>query len=72
MSGMKIPTINWQADTCPYLILYLYLMEFEMNTEWEIRNIKSRITLLEGRQPKKENQRIIKKLYRKLRELEAK
>lgn len=43
-----------------------------MNTEWEIRNIKSRITLLEGRQPKKENQRIVKKLYRKLRELEAK
>lgn len=38
--------------------------------EYQIQGIKNRIALLEGRQPSKENGRIVKKLYRKLKELE--
>ena len=43
----------------------------QATTEVKIRNIKQRISLLEGRQPLKENQAIIKKLKRELNRLEA-
>lgn len=41
-----------------------------MNKEQEIQNTKNRIALLESRQPLRENQKIVKKLTRKIRRLE--
>lgn len=43
-----------------------------MTVEQQILAIQNRITLLEGRQPKKENVKIVKKLNRKLRSLTSK
>ncbi len=47
-------------------------MVHQLTTEDKIKNLKNRIQTLEGRQPMKENQAIVKKLKREVRRLENK
>jgi len=48
-----------------------FVYEHKLTLKDKIRDTEQRIALLEGRQPLKENQAIVRKLKRQLRSLEA-